>query len=245
MGRRRPFILLYSIGILVGLVLVPNGHTIGLALGDTTNVKASNSVKVFNETSNMLRNMEQTSVTETQDMLLSRSLEDATIDSTDSFNISDSGNESEIRNESFVTEENSTVKVRAKRSVDDRNIEDVKVVQTASTPTGHIQPWSIAFTVIGTMLLDFCSDACQSPSRTYLLDVSLPDDHAAGLSTFTLMAGLGGSLGYVMGAIHWENTFWETCWEDRCMSCSPSSQLFSCSVSYQPCAVSRKYHCLF
>ncbi|GIY96809.1 proton-associated sugar transporter A [Caerostris extrusa] len=102
MGRRRPFIFLYSIGILVGLVLVPNGHTIGLALGDTINVKAPNSVKVSNETSNMLRNMEQRSVTETQDMLLSRSLEDATINLTiDSFNISDLGNESEIPNKSF------------------------------------------------------------------------------------------------------------------------------------------------
>ncbi|XP_054717275.1 proton-associated sugar transporter A-like [Uloborus diversus] len=71
---------------------------------------------------------------------------------------------------------------------------------------GHLQPWSIAFTVIGTVLLDFCSDACQSPSRTYLLDVTIPEDHAAGLSTFTLMAGLGGSVGYFMGAVHWENT---------------------------------------
>ncbi len=29
------------------------------------------------------------------------------------------------------------------------------------------------------------------------------DDHAVGLSTFTIMAGLGGSMGYVMGAIDW------------------------------------------
>ena len=29
------------------------------------------------------------------------------------------------------------------------------------------------------------------------------EDHAIGLSTFTIMAGLGGSLGYAMGAIDW------------------------------------------
>ncbi len=29
------------------------------------------------------------------------------------------------------------------------------------------------------------------------------DDHAVGLSTFTIMAGLGGSMGYVIGAIDW------------------------------------------
>ena len=31
----------------------------------------------------------------------------------------------------------------------------------------------------------------------------LSEDHAIGLSTFTIMAGLGGSLGYVMGALDW------------------------------------------
>ena len=29
------------------------------------------------------------------------------------------------------------------------------------------------------------------------------EDHAIGLSTFTIMAGLGGSLGYAMGAFNW------------------------------------------
>jgi len=64
----------------------------------------------------------------------------------------------------------------------------------------------ILFTVIGVALLDSCCDACQSPCRTYLLDVSLPSDHAAGLTTFTVMAGLGGSVGYLLGGINWEST---------------------------------------
>ena len=40
-----------------------------------------------------------------------------------------------------------------------------------------------------------------SPTRS--LSPSLSEDHAIGLSTFTIMAGLGGSLGYVMGALDW------------------------------------------
>ena len=34
-------------------------------------------------------------------------------------------------------------------------------------------PWGIFFTVLGTVLLDFDADACQSPSRAYLLDVTV------------------------------------------------------------------------
>ena len=66
--------------------------------------------------------------------------------------------------------------------------------------------WGILLTIIGTVLLDFDADACQSPARAYLLDVTLPEDHARGLSTFTVMAGLGGGLGYILGAIDWDST---------------------------------------
>ena len=31
----------------------------------------------------------------------------------------------------------------------------------------------------------------------------LSEDHALGLSTFTIMAGLGGAMGYMMGGIDW------------------------------------------
>jgi solute carrier family 45 protein 1/2/4 len=57
------------------------------------------------------------------------------------------------------------------------------------------------------ILLDLDCDACQSPSRAYLLDVTNPDQHSLGLTTFTSMAGLGGCLGYFLGGIPWENTF--------------------------------------
>lgn len=45
---------------------------------------------------------------------------------------------------------------------------DVQLVQKTS------HPWGIFFTVLGTVLLDFDADACQSPSRSYLLDVCVP-----------------------------------------------------------------------
>ncbi|KAA0189299.1 hypothetical protein HAZT_HAZT002164 [Hyalella azteca] len=77
-----------------------------------------------------------------------------------------------------------------------------------SAPGGQDHhPWSIFFTIVGTILLDFDADACQSPARAYLLDVTIPEDHGVGLSTFTIMAGLGGSTGYVMGAINWDANF--------------------------------------
>lgn len=79
---------------------------------------------------------------------------------------------------------------------------ETEIINVANTS----HPWGIFFTIIGTVLLDFDADACQSPSRAYLLDVTVPEDHAKGLSTFTIMAGLGGFMGYSLGAINWEET---------------------------------------
>lgn len=66
--------------------------------------------------------------------------------------------------------------------------------------------WAILFTVLGTLLLDFNADNCQTPSRAYLLDVCVPEEHAHALSTFTIMAGFGGCMGYMLGAINWDQT---------------------------------------
>jgi hypothetical protein len=45
---------------------------------------------------------------------------------------------------------------------------------TLAPDADYPHPWSIFFTVLGTVLLDFDADACQSPSRAYLLDVTVP-----------------------------------------------------------------------
>lgn len=47
---------------------------------------------------------------------------------------------------------------------------ETEVVNVAGTP----HPWGIFFTILGTILLDFDADACQSPARAYLLDVTIP-----------------------------------------------------------------------
>ncbi|XP_029823330.2 proton-associated sugar transporter A-like [Ixodes scapularis] len=119
-GRRRPFIILLSVGMFAGLLLVPNGKKFGIALGD----------------SYIPRNL----------------------------SLTDEG--------------------------------------------GSVQPanWGIAFTVVGFVLLDMCCDACQSPSRSYVLDVTIATDHARALTTFTVLSGLGGCMGYVLGGINWEQT---------------------------------------
>lgn len=120
LGRRRPFIVLLSVGMLCGLILLPNGKQLGIALGDTH--------------------------------------------------------------------------VHQNTTLDDGQSE----VQSSS--------WGIAFTLLGFVLLDSCCDACQSPSRSYVLDVTIEADHTRALTAFTIMSGLGGCMGYLMGAIDWERT---------------------------------------
>ena len=71
--------------------------------------------------------------------------------------------------------------------------------------TDDYESVSIFLTILGAVLLDFCCDACQSPSRALLCEVTLVEDHALGLSTFTSMAGLGGAIGYLIGGIDWED----------------------------------------
>ncbi|KAI8424149.1 hypothetical protein MSG28_002743 [Choristoneura fumiferana] len=128
-GRRRPFIVMMSLGVLLGLILVPNGEAIGYALGDER----------------------PANLTEVPSVLGPRS----------------------------------------------------SALETADS---NSHPWGVLFTVLGTVFLDFDADACQSPARAYLLDVTVPEDHAKGLSTFTIMAGLGGFMGYALGGINWDET---------------------------------------
>lgn len=44
-------------------------------------------------------------------------------------------------------------------------------------PYNNTHPWGVFFTILGTVLLDFDADACQSPARAYLLDVTLPGNN--------------------------------------------------------------------
>ncbi|CAB4066598.1 SLC45A1_2_4 [Lepeophtheirus salmonis] len=153
LGRRRPFIMVLSIGVILGLLLVPNGKLIGKQFGDvytTSNQDYADGGETISPGGRLMDN---------KDILYSN---------TTRFNSSSVGN---------INEDDPLVR--------------------------HYHPWGIFFTVLGTVLLDFDADSCQSPARAYLLDVTVPEDHAVGLSTFTIMAGLGGSFGYAVGAINW------------------------------------------
>lgn len=57
------------------------------------------------------------------------------------------------------------------------------------------------------MLTEFNADNSQLPTRAYILDICLPQDHAKALSMLSLMSGVGGSFGYAIGAIDWSETF--------------------------------------
>ena len=158
LGRRRPFIMLFSVGVVLGLLLVPNGETLGVLLGDTYTLQVNGTPSMNNVT------VSPPVVTTHSDLVNSSVLH---------------------------------LDVTTERG---------ELINTTSPPEEISHTWSILFTVLGVVMLDFSCDACQSPCRAYLLDVSIPADHHPGLSTFTVMAGLGGSLGYVLGGINWENT---------------------------------------
>ncbi|XP_058063537.1 proton-associated sugar transporter A [Anopheles bellator] len=154
LGRRRPFILLLSVGVLLGLLLVPNGEDLGYAMGDFNGTNAT-SFAVGNDTGSLGPSL--------------------------------------------------PVPLAHRSTASETKLE---AASTAEQPVAHRprHPWGIFFTIVGTMMLDFNADACQSPSRAFLLDVTVPEDHARGLSTFTIMAGLGGFMGYSLGGIDWDNT---------------------------------------
>ncbi|XP_067936836.1 solute carrier family 45 member 4-like [Watersipora subatra] len=127
LGRRRPFIILYSTGIVVGLVLVPWGKNIGNLLGDEEDISFGN-------------------------------LTNFTF-ANDSYFIMDSNN--------------------------------------------HNHPAGTFFTILGVVLLDFCCDGCQTPCRTLMIDQTSVGDQSQGLATFTIIAGIGGAVGYTVGGIKW------------------------------------------
>lgn len=212
-GRRRPFILLLSAGILLGLLLVPNGHHIGIALGDKPQVNVKDLALASELQSSNMTFKNMTNTYDKEIKLLTADNQIAYEANTKSYTMHNTNARSRLTSllDTFpyiLNETQSPVyRHRNKRLVGKGNVKST-IKGPSNITRIHVQPWSIAFTVIGTVLLDFCSDACQSPSRTYLLDVTIHEDHNAGLSTFTLMAGLGGSCGYLMGAVHWESTFW-------------------------------------
>lgn len=80
-------------------------------------------------------------------------------------------------------------------------------IDGADAEQHHVVPlhrWAIFITIVGTIFLDFSADTCQTPARTYMLDTCISEDHARGLSIFTVLAGLGGCMGYSLGGVDWQ-----------------------------------------
>uniref|UniRef100_A0A182W439 Major facilitator superfamily associated domain-containing protein n=1 Tax=Anopheles minimus TaxID=112268 RepID=A0A182W439_9DIPT len=163
-GRRRPFIMLLSLGVLLGLLLVPNGEDVGYAMGDF-NPYAINTTLNGNGSAIAGYVWQEPP---------------------------DTGRQMPLRKLEPMSQRTATIKAA--------------LVPPDVPEQRPRHPWGIFFTILGTVLLDFDADACQSPARAFLLDVTVPEDHARGLSTFTIMAGLGGFMGYSLGGIDWDNT---------------------------------------
>lgn len=156
LGRRRPFILLLSLGILIGLFLVPYGKDIGYWISG------------------------EELITQTSLSLIS------------------------LKNDSFLSSaQNYEINPS---DVDAKYITSHLGKMRVSETTVDVNMWAAVITIIGVILLDFDADTCQTPARAYLLDVSVPNEHSKSLSTFTIMAGLGGGLGYALGGINWNDT---------------------------------------
>lgn len=136
-GRRRPIITLLSLGIFLGLILVPYGKNLGVWLGDAG----------YNYTT------------------------------------------SSYANDSTVA---------------------AALLSAESVPESGASPanfkFAVILTILGMVLLDFDADTCQTPARTYLLDMCVPEEQPKALTTFTLFAGFGGTIGYAIGGIDWETT---------------------------------------
>ncbi|NWQ92516.1 S45A2 protein, partial [Burhinus bistriatus] len=72
--------------------------------------------------------------------------------------------------------------------------------------TGNQQTWAIVITMLGVVLFDFAADFIDGPIKAYLFDVCSHQDKEKGLHYHALLTGLGGALGYLIGAMDWGQT---------------------------------------
>ena len=193
LGRRRPFILLLSTGIILGLILVPNGQDIGVSLGDHFDTGPIDVVEV------------NTQHTTSADNLVTEDISQPKYSTKYQLNVFSRNivkvNSSENPYKSELNDQDDQRDTTTALTVISNSMKNM--VETISR---RVHPFSILFTILGVVVLDFSCDACQSPCRAYMVDVTIPADHGRGLTTFTIMAGFGGAMGYVLGGIDWGST---------------------------------------
>ena len=142
LGRRRPFIILLSVGVVLGLILVPNGKYFGQLLGD----------EYPDYSVEPLAPMGRTTFIDSEDSLVSAA------------NLT----------RSPIALLPSPLPLLPLSQLTPPSSSDDYELASPSPPPHFSNRWGILLTIIGTVLLDFDADACQSPSRAYLLDVTLP-----------------------------------------------------------------------
>ena len=186
LGRRRPFILLLSAFIFIGLLLVPNGYRFGITVCGTQDSSSSATSMAINQSRVSIATEYTSSIYhESSFATTSTGLPSDFLSPDDSSPMLES-----ISTESF--EGNSTWEATTPWT------------ETVEILAGHT--CAVLFTIFGVVFLDFSCDACQSPSRAYLIDVTHPADHTRGLAIFSFMAGFGGAAGYLIGGIPWGQT---------------------------------------
>ncbi|GFN87906.1 proton-associated sugar transporter a [Plakobranchus ocellatus] len=219
-GRRRPFIILMAMGIVLGLALVPNGESLGRLLGDSGNITKLDHPNLVSQKENRMSAKEDIQLRVTDltsgkpnwdDGRKQKKTKEYLPLAADRAGIDKDLKMHRQKNNSLIAlykavyhNGSYTENVKAKN-----NLQKSTAIQSSSPLSFTIPSHGvrgIILTILGVAMLDFNCDACQSPSRAYLLDVSVPGDHQTGLTTFTVMAGLGGTVGYIMGGIDWNAT---------------------------------------
>ncbi|CAK9304813.1 unnamed protein product [Gordionus sp. m RMFG-2023] len=208
-GRRRPFIFFLSLGIILGLILVPNGKYLGAMLGGGRYVKDSETpleIAHNHGNSNIISNKNKFFIANGSDYYYDYYYYDDNI-------TTENKSENVFKNiiETSTSSYQISRQVRITNIVDKGEFESIQTKERVVTKdklysSKRSKVLSILVTCLGVIILDFCSDASQSPSRAYMLDVCLPEQHTMGLSAFTIFAGAGGSFGYMLGAIDWEHS---------------------------------------
>ncbi|XP_028658869.1 membrane-associated transporter protein [Erpetoichthys calabaricus] len=80
------------------------------------------------------------------------------------------------------------------------------IVSAIVTEKSIKRTWAIVVVMFGVVLFDFAADFIDGPIKAYLFDVCSHEDKERGLHFHALLTGLGGALGYLIGAMDWGHT---------------------------------------
>ncbi|CAK9298647.1 unnamed protein product [Gordionus sp. m RMFG-2023] len=185
MGRRRPFIIFFSVGMIFGLILLGFGPNFSVLLGDTE-LKNSKDSSLYAATSPI-------------PMMTTRSPLVEALTKTQPSN-----NASGTTMIPYIT--NLTV-VRNKSPYPTITTSGAIILQSGNEDISSNEPsykYLLIFICVGVIIMDYSADSGSSPALSYMLDITLSEQHTLGLTLGTTMTGTGGLLGYLIGSLDWE-----------------------------------------